>query len=92
MVVEPDNGALTVPADAELAIKVIGSDTHKLDNSKLKYGICNGAGGAPAPVGPVNSEVIELGKLKIPENAHIYLDATDVSGNRQVLFVPLKIK
>lgn len=92
MVVSPENGVLTVAADDELTIKVIGSDNHKLDNSKLKFGISNGAGGEPAPIGAVNAETIELAKLKIPDNAHLYLDATDVTGNRQVIFVPLKIK
>lgn len=92
MVVTPETGVITVAADDELSIKVIGGDNYKLDNAKLKFGICNGAGGEPAPVGPVNADVIELGKLKIPENAHIYLDATDTTGNRQVMFVPLKVK
>ena len=92
MVVSAENAAISVPADAELVIKVIGGDNYKLDNTKLKFGICNGAGGEPAPVGPVNASEIKLSDLKIPEDAHFYVDATDVAGNRQVLFVPLKVK
>lgn len=92
MIVNSDNGAINLPADAELTIKVIGGDNYKLDTAKLKYGICNGAGGEPAPVGPVNAPELNLADLEIPENAHFYVDATDMAGNRQVLFVPLKIK
>jgi hypothetical protein len=92
MIVQEDNGLIKVPADAVLTIKVIGGDNYKLDNDKLKYGICNGAGGEPAPVGPVNAPELNLADLKIPENAHFYVDATDVAGNRQVLFVPLKVQ
>jgi hypothetical protein len=43
-------------------------------------------------VGPVNAPELNLADLKIPENAHFYVDATDVAGNRQVLFVPLKVQ
>lgn len=92
MIVAPESGVITVSAKDEISIKVIGGDNYKLDNAKLKFGICNGAGGEPSPVGPVNAEVIELSKLKLPENAHLYLDATDTTGNRQVIFIPLKVK
>jgi hypothetical protein len=73
-------------------LREIRFDSPFVDNDKLKYGICNGAGGEPAPVGPVNAPELNLADLKIPENAHFYVDATDVAGNRQVLFVPLKVQ
>ncbi|HMM59986.1 MAG TPA: hypothetical protein PKC25_07635, partial [Candidatus Rifleibacterium sp.] len=44
MVVVPDQAAITVPANAVLKIKANGDDNYKLDNTKLKYGICAGAG------------------------------------------------
>lgn len=92
MIISEDQKAITLSADAELTIRVIGGDNYKLDNAKLKYGICNGAGGEPAPVGPVNAPELKLADLKLPENAHFYVDASDVAGNRQILFVPIKIK
>jgi hypothetical protein len=92
MIVRPEQGALTVAADAKLTIRVIGGDNYKLDNSKLKFGLCNGAGGVPSPVGPENAELLDLSKLKLPEAPYLYLDATDVAGNQQVMFVPVKIK
>jgi len=92
MVVVPDQAAITVPANAVLKIKANGDDNYKLDNTKLKYGICAGAGGEPAPVSEVNAAEVKLAELKLPENPHLYIDAHDVSGNRQVLYVPLKIK
>ncbi|MDD3147321.1 MAG: hypothetical protein PHD82_08470 [Candidatus Riflebacteria bacterium] len=92
MVVPAEQAAITVAADAILSIKVNGEDNYKLDNGKLKYGICNGAGGEPVPVSEVNMPEIKLADLKIPESPYLYIDASDVSGNRQVLYVPLKIK
>lgn len=92
MVVAADQGALHVSANDKLSVKIIGSDNYKLDNSKLKFGLCNGAGGEPAPVGPVNADMIDLSKLKLPEALHLYLDATDVAGNRQVMFIPVIVK
>lgn len=92
MIIAPEHAVLTVAADDELTVKVIGSDNHKLDEAKIKYGISSGAGGEPAPIGPENAPVIELSKLKVPENAYLFLDASDISGNRQVIYVPLKVK
>lgn len=92
MVVTAEQGAITVSANDKLNIKVIGGDNYKLDNAKLKFGLCNGAGGEPSPVGPVNADVLDLSKLKLPEATYLYLDATDLAGNRQVMFVPVKVK
>ncbi|MBU1107828.1 MAG: hypothetical protein KKB51_14235 [Candidatus Riflebacteria bacterium] len=92
MVVTPERAAISVPADAVLNIKVNGEDNYKLDTGKLKYGICSGAGGEPTPISAINSAEIKLSDLKMPDNPYLYVDATDLAGNRQVLFVPLKIK
>ena len=91
MIVTADKVGVEVAPDARLAIRVVGGDNHKLDNAKLKYGICAGAGGEPAPVGPINEETMDLATLELPDDPYIFVDATDVTGNRQVLFVPLKI-
>lgn len=92
MVVAPEQAAINVPADAVLSIKVNGEDNYKLDNAKLKFGICSGAGGEPVPVSEVNAAEIKLASLKLPEAPYLYVDASDLAGNRQVLYVPLKIK
>jgi hypothetical protein len=93
MIISADQMVVNVSADDKLSIRVIGGDNYKLDNAKLKFGICNNAaGGEPIPVGPINEEIIDLANLEMPDNPHIFVDATDTSGNRQVLFVPLKVK
>ncbi|PKL50460.1 MAG: hypothetical protein CVV42_02900 [Candidatus Riflebacteria bacterium HGW-Riflebacteria-2] len=92
MVVPPEKAAVKVPAGSVLKIKVNGEDNYKLDNTKLKYGICSNASGEPVPVSAINATEIALAELELPENPHFYVDASDVSGNRQVLYVPLKIK
>ncbi len=92
MVVAPEMGKVSLKANDVITLRVIGSDNYKLDNAKIKFGISNGAGGQPNPVGPVGESVIELEKLNLPEDPYLYIDATDTSGNRQVLFVPINIK
>ncbi len=92
MVVAPEQAVVSLPADAVLKIKLNGEDNYKLDNAKLKYGICAGAGGEPTPISEVNAGEIKLAGLKLPENPYLYVDAVDVAGNRQVLFVPIRIK
>ena len=92
MVVSAEQAAISVAADSVLMIEVNGDDNYKLNLDKLKYGICDGAGGNPAPIGQVSPSEIKLAELKLPENPHLYIDASDMAGNRQVLFVPLKIK
>ncbi len=92
MVVPPDRAAITVPADSVLSIKVNGGDNYKLNNSKLKFGISSGAGGEPVPLGDVNAAEISLVDLNLPEEPYLFIDASDEAGNRQVLYVALKVK
>lgn len=92
MILSPEQIVIPIPADAELAIRVVGEDNYKLDRSKLKFGICNGAGGEPTPVGPVNAAELKLADLNLPDQPYFYVDAQDVAGNRQVIFVPMKVK
>lgn len=92
MIISPDQASINVNADDVLILRVNGKDNYKLDNSKLKYGICNGAGGEPSPISEVSAAEIDLAKLNLQERPHLYVDATDTTGNRQILFVPLKIK
>jgi hypothetical protein len=92
MIIQPEQAGISVPADAIITVHLNGADNYKLNDNKLKYGICNGAGGEPTPVSAENTGEIDLSKLKLPEEPYLYVDASDVAGNRQVLFVPLIIK
>ncbi|HAE38183.1 MAG TPA: hypothetical protein DCG57_06030 [Candidatus Riflebacteria bacterium] len=92
MVVPQEMAAVYVPADAVLNIKLNGEDNYKLDNARLKYGICKIASGEPVPISPLNASEVALADLTLPENPYLFVDATDVAGNRQVLFVPLIVK
>lgn len=88
-----DDEAITLSSKDVIRVKVIGDDNFKLNSDKLKYGVCAGAGGGdPTPVSPENEETIDFSTFAIPEKPYLYLDATDVSGNRQVLYVPLNIQ
>ncbi len=89
MVVDAKRVAVKVALDAKLNVRVIGGDNYKLDNTKLKYGVCSAAGGEPIPVGPINEEVIDLSTYELPDTTYLFIDATDTTGNRQVMFVPL---
>lgn len=92
MIAPAEKATVQVSQDSVLKIVVIGQDNYKLNTDKVKYGICNGAGGEPTPVCQENQPEYDLSKVKIPENPHIYLDATDMAGNREVLFIPLIVK
>ncbi|MBR4328599.1 MAG: hypothetical protein IKP71_02000 [Candidatus Riflebacteria bacterium] len=92
MIAPEEKATINIAQDSVIKLVVIGQDNYKLNTDKVKYGICNGAGGEPTPVCQENQPEYDLSKIKIPENPHIYLDATDMAGNREVLFVPLKIK
>jgi len=92
MIIQPDQAAIHVPANSVLILRVNGEDNYKLDNNKLKYGICDGAGGNPVPIGEVNPDKLDLSKVKLAEKTYLYVDASDTAGNREVLFVPLIVK
>lgn len=91
MIVKADDGVINLKKTDVIKVKVIGDDNYKLDTDKVKYGVCSGAGGEPAAVSPINEEQIDFTQFLIPENPYLYLDASDASGNRQVLFIPINI-
>ena len=92
MIAPQDTFSVTINKDSVVSVAVIGQDNYKLDNDKLKYGICSGAGGEPTPVCQENQPEYDFSKIKIPENPYFYLDAYDVAGNREVLFIPINIQ
>ena len=87
-----EQGAISVERGDVIKITVIGDDNYKLNTEKVKYGICAGAGGEPTPIIQENQPEYDLAGIKLPKNPYIYLDATDMAGNREVLFVPIKVK
>ena len=91
MIVANEDG-VTLPKNAVVTLKVIGDDNFKLDNEKIKFGVCAGAGGEPTPVSPINEEKIDFTTFVVPQNPYFYLDATDMAGNREILFVPINIQ
>lgn len=92
MIVSNEDGCIRLSKDAVIKIKVIGEDNFKLDTDKIKYGVCAGAGGEPVPVSPLNESEIDFSKFLIPENPYLYLDASDVAGNREIIFIPLDVQ
>lgn len=92
MVVTKKQAAVTVPANSILTLKVVGEDNYKLDNDKVRFGICDGAGGEPKVVGDVNPPDIDLSVQKLPKKPYLFVDASDMAGNRQTIFVPLIVK
>ena len=92
MIVSNEDGGISLSKDSIIKVKVIGDDNYKLDNEKIKFGVCAGAGGEPTPVSPENEETIDFSKFLIPENPYLYLDVSDMAGNREILFVPLNIQ
>lgn len=97
-VLGPDMVAPAEFATAQIAwndkviVTVIGDDNYKLNKDKLRYGICNGAGGEPVPVCQENQPEYDFSRIRLPESPYFYLDATDMAGNREVLYIPIYIK
>ena len=91
MIVKADDGGINLKKTDVIKVKVIGDDNYKINPDKLKYGVCNGAGGEPAPASAENADEIDFTKFLIPENPYLYLDASDMAGNRQILFIPINI-
>jgi hypothetical protein len=91
MIAPEETFAIPVTRGAVVKLTVIGEDNYKLDTNKLKYGICAGAGGEPTPVCQENQPEYDLAAIKLPQKPYFYLDATDMEGNREVLFIPIKI-
>ena len=91
MIAPKETFSANVHKDSVVSLEVIGQDNYKLNTDKIKYGICNGAGGEPTPVCQENQPEYDFSKIKIPENPYFFLDAYDMAGNREVLFVPIKM-
>ena len=87
-----EQGSIKVERGDVIKITVIGDDNYKLNTDKVKYGICAGAGGEPTPIIQENQPEYDLAGIKLPKNPYVYLDATDMAGNREVLFIPIKVK
>lgn len=87
-----EDTALKVSKQDTISISVIGDDNYKLNQDKLRYGICNGAGGEPTPICEENQPEYDLSTINLQENPHIFLDATDMAGNREVLFIPISLR
>ena len=87
-----EQGAINVERGDVLKLTVIGGDNYKLNTEKVRYGICTGAGGEPAPVCQENQPEYDLAGIKLPKNPYIFLDASDMDGNREVLYIPIKVK
>ena len=92
MVIDPKQVGIHVSRNAVITLNLNGKDNYKLNNNKIKYGICSGAGGDPVPVGQICPTNIDLSKLKLPKKPYLYVDATDMAGNREVLYIPLIVR
>lgn len=91
MLVDVSQAAVYVSADDELSFLTILHDNYKLDEESVRFGISDGADEQPSPIGPVNAD-IDLSEYSLPEEPYIFIEAKDVSGNRQLMYVPLIVR
>ncbi len=92
MVLAPEQCQMTLPKDGEISLKMVLEDNDKVDEKTLKYGICEVANGQPVPVGDYNVPTIKPASLKLPEKPYLFLEIKDMSGNHQVLCIPVSFK
>lgn len=92
MVVPADQAAIYLNKDDEIAFKVILQDNFKVNEPTVRFGICGIPVAEPVFIGPQNPEKLKLDSVKLPDDPHLFIEASDTSGNRQILFVPIKFK
>ena len=90
MAILKEQAVLSVSRRDILTVKVIGGDNYKLNTEKIRFGICDGPNGSV--VGPINEEKIQLSKLRIPERPYLFIEAYDLAGNKQAMFIPMEIR
>lgn len=91
MMVSKENAAISVSADSVIKIEPIGDDNYRLDETKLKYGICADPSSEPISLAEENANEINLAEIKLPKQPYFFVDASDTTGNREILFVPIKV-
>lgn len=92
MILPAERAALHLAKDAILTLKPLLGDNQQVDEKSVKFGISNGAGDAPAAFGPLNPSEIRLGEIALPEQPYLFIEAADISGNVQILYIPIIIK
>lgn len=92
MVLTAEQGAVRLPRTGEAKIKVILQDNDEVDGKTVRTGLCELVDGAPVPVPGTTGDSFDLSKIKLPAHPYLFVDATDLSGNRQVLCVPVLVK
>ncbi|HOY65757.1 MAG TPA: hypothetical protein PLP29_02650 [Candidatus Ozemobacteraceae bacterium] len=92
MILPAERAALHLAKNAILTLKPLLGDNQQVDETSVKFGISNGAGDAPAAIGLVNPGEIRLGEIALPEQPFLFIEAADISGNVQILYIPIKIK
>ena len=63
-----------------------------MNNEKIRFGVTNAAGGDPVSIcGDENKSEIDLSQFILPDAPCFYLVAEDMAGNKEVLFIPIKL-
>lgn len=92
MIVDAGQGAIHVAAHAEIKLMTILQDNYQLDEASVRFGLADGALPEPAVVGSDKAFSINLAELDRPDEPYLFIEAKDVAGNRQLMYIPLVIK
>ncbi len=92
MVVPAERAALHLAKDAVITIKTLLQDNLQVDEKTVRFGLCEGTGEKPALVGQENPGELKLAEVKLPEKPFLFIEASDLAGNRQVLYISIQIK
>ena len=92
MVAPINEAGITLSRKSVVKLAIVGDDNYKLNNEKFRFGITSVGGGEPAPLGGKENEPeIDLSEIKLPDAPFFYLVAEDMAGNKEVLFIPIKL-
>ncbi|HOT27021.1 MAG TPA: hypothetical protein PLU72_02455 [Candidatus Ozemobacteraceae bacterium] len=92
MIVPAERATLRLAKEAVVTLKPLLQDNQQVDEKTVRFGLCEGTGEKPALVGQENPAELKLAEVKLPEKPFLFIEAADLAGNRQVLYIPIQIQ
>jgi hypothetical protein len=90
--VAPEAAAVTVSAKGTLTLAPVVQDNDKVDESSIRFGVCELNAGVPAIIGAENPKTVDVSTLDAKKKLYLFVEAKDASGNPGSVFFPLQIK
>lgn len=91
--VSPEQLAIYLPKAGEVQVELALQDNDKINDTTVKYGLCELKGDVPRVLGNVSTPTIDPSKLDLPaKDVYLFVEAADMSGNKGALYIPVVFK